>query len=629
MSNKKSYPVFGYLCVGLLIVSISFVSCDSPMDSDINPDERQEATTPGQGSIEQSSAPDRYIVGLKPGKADIAREASDDVYLEFDFGDIGTAVSGRFPEAAREALQNNPNVRYIEAEGVMQAHDWVDEDEGNPNNEQVLPWGIDRVDADVVIEQGETGEGAKITIIDSGIDPNHETLADNVAGGRAWATCRGGQCAEPWDDDNNHGTHVAGTAGAVNNHIGVVGVATEAELYAAKVLDSRGSGSFSDVAAAIEWSANEGHDVANLSLGGGASAVVEDAVKYADANGVLVIASAGNSGPGENTVNYPAAYDEVMAVSATDQNDDIANFSSRGNEVEITAPGVDVLSSIPGDNYDAYNGTSMSAPHVAGAGALLMSSLGMSNDEARSHLKETAEDIGLDDTEQGAGLMNVAAAMDVEGDDDNGEEDPVELTVETGEATNIGENSATLTGELIELENSDDANVYFEWGEQGNLSNTTSTQTLSATGSFDEFISDLSSGTDYEFRAVAEANGETSTGAVVSFSTEEEEDDNGDTEPSAPVIEAFEVTDVSNPRWARAEVEWTVSDEAGNLDQVETVMALDGQVLDTETTSVSGSMVSGEHEHRERDGQGETYDITITVTDTDGNSTSETQSIEL
>lgn len=632
MSNKRSYPESGYLkylCVGLLFVSITFVSCDSPMDSDIKPNEIQEATTPGHGSIEQSSVPDRYIVGLKPGKANIAHEAADDVYLEFDFGDIGTAVSGRFPEAAREALQNNPNVRYIEAEGVMQAHDWVDEDEGNPNNEQVLPWGIDRVDADVVIEQGETGEGAKITIIDSGIDPNHETLADNVAGGRAWASCRGGQCAEPWDDDNNHGTHVAGTAGAVNNHIGVVGVATEPELYAAKVLDSRGSGSFSDVAAAIEWAANEGHDVANLSLGGGASDVVEDAVKYANANGVLLIASAGNSGPGENTVNYPAAYDEVMAVSATDQNDDIANFSSRGSEVEITAPGVDILSSIPGDNYDAYNGTSMSAPHVAGGGALLMSSLGMSNDEARSHLKDTAEDIGLDDTEQGAGLMNIAAALAIEEDDGNGEEEPIELTVETGEATNIGDNSATLTGELIELENADEANVYFEWGEQGNLSNSTSTQTLSATGSFDEFVSGLSSGTDYEFRAVAEANGETDTGAVMSFTTEEEEDDNGDTDPSAPVIEFFEVTDASNPRWGRVEVDWTVSDEGGNLDQVETVMVLDGQVLDTETTSVSGSTASGEHEHRERDGHGETYDITITVTDTDGNSNSETQSIDL
>lgn len=435
-----------------------------------------------------------------------------------------------------------------------------------------------------------------------------------MAGGRAWVNCRGGQCSESWDDDNDHGTHVAGTAGAVNNDIGVVGVATEAELYAAKVLDRRGSGSFSDVADAIRWSADEGHDVANLSLGGGASSAVEDAVEYANDESVLLIASAGNDG---GSVNYPAAYEEVVAVSATDSDDNLAGFSSNGPEVELTAPGVSVLSSVPRDNYDSFNGTSMSAPHVAGTAAYLMAD-GMSHDDARSHLKETAEDIGLNDNEQGAGLVDVAAALDVDGDDDDPDDpEEVEVTVETNEADNVGETSATLNGELTQLENAEEATVYFEWGESDDLSNTTSTQSLSSADSFDETLSDLSSGTEYEFRAVAEveAEGESDEGNTLTFTTDAE-DDNGDIE-SDPEIDEFEVTARSSGPWSRADISWEVSHEDGALDEVTTeLIGNSGTVLDSETSSISGSDASGEHELRTRD---DVDEVRITVTDTEGN----------
>ena len=620
-SQANTYTIgkLKLLCVGIVVFSVTLTSCDSPTDPDVDP--AQDVTEPDFGVTEQQEAPDRYIVGLKPGKADVARGKADDVYLELDFGDIGVAVSGKFPEQALQGLENNPNVRYIEKEGIMQAHGHtVDEGDGDPSDEQVLPWGIDRVDAEMAHHAGETAEGAKITIIDSGIDPDHETLADNVAGGRAWTNCRGGQCSESWDDDNDHGTHVAGTAGAVNNDIGVVGVATEAELYAAKVLDRRGSGSFSDVADAIIWSADEGHDVANLSLGGGASSAVEDAVEYANDEGVLLIASAGNDG---GSVNYPAAYEEVVAVSATDNDDNLAGFSSNGPEVELTAPGVSVLSSVPRDNYDSFNGTSMSAPHVAGAAAFLMAD-GMSHDDALGHLKETAEDIGLNDNEQGAGLVDVAAALDVDEEDDDPDDpdDPedVEVTVETNEAENIGETAATLNGELTQLENAEEATVYFEWGESGDLSNTTSDQSLSSAGGFDETLSGLSSDTDYEFRAVAEAEGESDEGSTLTFTTDVE-DDNGEVE-SDPEIEVFDVDRRSSGPWNRAEVTWEVSHEDGALEEITTELLDGGTVLDSETTSISGFGASGEHELRTRD---DADQVRIIVTDTEGN---ETEDIE-
>lgn len=156
----------------------------------------------------QGRAPlDRHIVGVEPGRADVATRAAEEVYRVLDFGSIGQAVSGWFSENALDGLRNNPNVRYIEDEGVMEAlGHTTGEDSGDPTQEQVLPWGIDRVDADVAHHEGETGGGSSVAVIDTGIDPNHETLT--VAGGEAFVSCDGG-CAANWDDDNGHGTHLS------------------------------------------------------------------------------------------------------------------------------------------------------------------------------------------------------------------------------------------------------------------------------------------------------------------------------------------------------------------------------------------------------------------------------------
>lgn len=365
----------------------------------------------------------RHIVGASSRAAvDEARRRADSVYRVIELGSYPTAVAGVFPEDARKQLGRRRDVEYVEKDVT---HGIVGE---------TLPWGIDRVDADVAHSDGETGGdnsdgegGTDISIIDTGIDDDHPDLVDNLGVGKAFQ-------GSSWDDDNGHGTHVAGTADAVNNTKGVVGVSTGAVLHAARVCNGGGLCFTSDIAAALEWTADQGYDVANLSLGGGYSETVDNAGKYAYDNGVLLVAAAGNDGECTDCVGYPAANEEFIAVSATTCNDSLAGFSSTGCQVELAAPGKDVYSTVPG-GYDTFSGTSMASPHVAGAGAQLMdngyaNAIQSSSDAesaecyptspggARGQLQDSAEDIGLPSNEQGDGLVDVAAALGLSSTDD-------------------------------------------------------------------------------------------------------------------------------------------------------------------------------------------------------------------
>lgn len=575
---------------------------------------------------------DRHIVGVEPGRADVARGAAAEVYRVFDYGDIGQAVSGWYPEEALEALRNNPNVRYIEAEGVMEAiGHTTDGDTGDPTQEQVLPWGIDRVDAEAAHHNDQTGAGSSIAIIDTGIDPTHETLS--VTGGKAFVTCASG-CAEPWDDDHGHGTHCAGIADAADNDIGVVGTSTAADLFAVKVLDGDGGGTYSDIAAGIEWTADQGIDVGSLSLGGGDSQTVEDACVYAYGKGTLLVAAAGNDGghPVFSTVNYPAAYEEVIAVSATDENDDIASFSSRGPEVELAAPGVDILSSLPGDEYDRWNGTSMACPHVSGAGAQLMAN-GHSNTEARGRLNDTAEDISLSSSQQGNGLVDVAAALGLDSSDD----------LDGGGNSAPSVDSLSLTE--VETDNSD-AEFDADWqvsDADGNLASvdltltddtdneTEDTATVSVSG-------DTASGTTRLVAAGDDGSGNSYTveltvtdsdGATASdtASATESEDTSGD---NPPTIDTYDVTEAGSPNpHLEITVDWGVGDTDGDLRLVRiTAEDADGSAFsETHEHSVSGSSASGTDEFKFRHADGETADVTIYVEDAAGNTTSHTEQV--
>jgi subtilisin len=333
-------------------------------------------------------------VGFKSDKGrQQALDAADDVVREFNSID---AVTIQVPKKAATALDNNPNVRYVEENGTMQAL------------AETTPWGVDRVNAP---EQPSNGAGADVAIIDTGIDSDHPDLQGNLGAGAAFVSCSPwyGDCRYDWDDDNGHGTHCAGIAGAIaGNGIGVEGVAPEVTLHAVKVLDYNGSGSYSDIAAGVEWVADQGYDVGSMSLGGSSgSSTLYDAIQYADDSGVTIVAAAGNSGPCSDCVGYPAAYSETMAVSSTNSNDELSSFSSTGPEVDIAAPGSDIYSTYVGGGYDTLSGTSMACPHVSGAAGILRAE-GYTNSGAKSRLENTADYLsGLTSNEQGAGLLDV------------------------------------------------------------------------------------------------------------------------------------------------------------------------------------------------------------------------------
>ena len=526
-----------------------------------------------------------------------ALDRANETVREFDSID---ALTIRLPRKAASALESNPNVRYVEKNGRMQAL------------AQTLPWGVDRVDADLAHDNGDTGAGADIAILDTGIDSDHPDLQANLGAGEAFVSCSG--CNESWDDDNDHGTHCAGIADAVDDTEGVVGVSTEATLHAVKVLDSGGGGTFSDIAAGVEYVADQGWDVASMSLGASTgSSTLQDAVQYAVSNGVLVVAAAGNSGPCTECVGYPAAYSEVVAVGSTDSDDSLSSFSSTGSEVEIAAPGGEVYSSIPG-GYDTFSGTSMACPHVAGAGGQLMAN-GYSNTEARNQLTGTAEDIGLSSNESGSGLLDVEAALGSDGGDTS-------VAVSTGGATDVTDSSATLNGDLTDLGGASSADVHFEYGESGTtLDSTTGVQTVSSTGSFGADVSGLGSGTDYDFRAVAAAgDGDTDTGTTATFTTGSSGGSSG------PSIDTFSVNNRSNGGWARFEVDWGVSDADADLSSVELALSQNGATADSATVSVSGSSGSGSERLQDKKGSG-SYDVTLTVTDASGNATTQTKTV--
>jgi subtilisin len=380
------------------------------------------------GSALANSGNERKIISFAGRSgARAAENAADSVRQRIDLGDIGTAVAGRFSDQAVEQLQKNHDVRYVEADGSMHAIHHRDGHDGGPgggddggSDPQVTPWGIDRTDADVAHANGDTGSGAEVAILDTGIDSDHPDLQANIdtSKSKAWVKCKGGSCNYSWDDDNDHGSHCAGTADAIDNSEGVVGVSTDATLVALKVLDKRGSGSFSDIADAIRYCADNGIEVASMSLGASSgSQTVKDACQYAYNNGVLLVAAAGNDGPCSDCVGYPAAYSECIAVSSTDCSDSLSGFSSTGSEVEIAGPGTDVYSTVPDGSYDTFSGTSMATPHVSGAGGQLMAN-GASNTNARDTLTSSAEDLGLSSNEQGAGLLDVAAALNYDSSDD-------------------------------------------------------------------------------------------------------------------------------------------------------------------------------------------------------------------
>lgn len=295
---------------------------------------------------------------------------------------------------------------------------------------QVIPWGIHRIGADGAWSQTD-GEGIKVAVLDTGCDLYHPDLRANLEEGKNILDPH-----LPPYDDHGHGTHVCGIIAAVRNNFGIVGAAPGAKIYPVKVLDRRGKGSFADVIRGLQWCLEQDIRVINLSFGSNTgSKALHEAIRQVVRKGAVVVAAAGNDGT-SHSVDYPAAYPEVIAVGATDERDGLAPFSSQGKEIKLVAPGTNILSTKSGGSFWRLSGTSMAAPHVSGAAALLWSlAPGHSAGQITRLLLGTAEKLpSLSPEQQGAGLVRAdLACQKVHGPWPKGEEEG------GGEGKNNGE----------------------------------------------------------------------------------------------------------------------------------------------------------------------------------------------
>lgn len=382
-------------------------------------------------SIPAVGQPDfgRYIVTLKDGADSnalsqrLAKQAGGKRGYVYSSALNGFSIE--MPKAALNGLRNHPKVMLVEEDLAQQAI------------VQGIPEGITRIFAsqntDFDIDGVDDNRvDADVAILDTGIDVDHPDL--NVVGGanclqsrkRRGRTTYYCDATVSADDDQYHGTHVAGTVAALDNGVGVVGVAPGARLWAVKVLDSNGSGYTSGIIAGIDWVVAQGDiEVMNLSLGGsGVSSAYQTAIDNAVANGVAVVVAAGNSAA--DSANYsPAFVRSAITVSAladfdgleggngtscyaddTEQDDTLADFSNFGVPVDIAAPGYCVYSTIPTEyavaepGYYSLDGTSMAAPHVAGAAAVLASN-GMAASDIAGYLTSTGNFNYVDDSGDG------------------------------------------------------------------------------------------------------------------------------------------------------------------------------------------------------------------------------------
>lgn len=356
----------------------------------------------GAAAATDAPRPKRLIVTFKTGttqdqRAQDARALG--LTLRDDLGDIGVAVlekDGSFSPQDVVSADALPGVAHVEedvyrnwlldtpssfsalpapdaaaalktlAPALAGARAAAAQDAALARSSRAVPWGVARVDAPAAWSSGQ-GAGIKVAVIDTGIDCTHPDLQCDFSAGTNIVE----PGADPMDD-NEHGTHVSGTIAGRGAGGGVYGVAPQAVLIPIKVLNAQGEGSLSDIIAGIDWAVKAGVDVINMSLGGAAqSPALKRAVEGALAHGVVVVCAAGNSGPASDTVGYPAGYPGVIAVAASDRDDNVADFSSRGPQVAFVAPGVDITSTVPG-GYAKLSGTSMASPHVAGLAALAL-----------------------------------------------------------------------------------------------------------------------------------------------------------------------------------------------------------------------------------------------------------------
>lgn len=366
----------------------------------------------------------RVVVGYADLPPDMAHvNATGDVKVLKHLKEIKALVL-HVPDHKVGELKKLKGVKYVEEDKVAKAFGFGDYAD--------VQWNVKMINAHLVWDQyfvtiGDAafGYGVTVAVLDTGIDYKHPQLSGKVVyciytvGTKLYKGTNLANCA----DRNGHGTHVAGIIAASLDNVGVAGVAPKVKLMAVKVLSDSGSGYYSDIAEGIIEAVKAGAMILSMSLGGPSdSSVLRDASYWAYQQGAVQVVAAGNSGdgnPSTDNVSYPARYSWVIAVAAVDQNGAVPTWSSDGPEVDVAAPGVNILSTYPGGRYAYMSGTSMATPHVTGVVALIQAirlAYGkrlLTPDEVYQVLTTTARDIGTPgfDVFTGYGLVDAYAAV--------------------------------------------------------------------------------------------------------------------------------------------------------------------------------------------------------------------------
>ena len=464
-------------------------------------------------------ADNQILIKFKPGvdestKANVHRKKGGVVIKKFARLQVEVV---RVPpgQAQRKVAeyQAEPSVLYAEIDGTVEALD----------AELDNSWGVVQIGSIIAQNAGITGAGVKVGILDTGIDYTHPELSAVYKGGYNFINGTNNPM-----DDHGHGTHVAGIIAAARNGIGVVGVAPNVQLYALKILNSAGSGSWSDVLAALDWCIANGIQITNNSYGGmDYSSILDEAFWTAWDAGILSIAAAGNSGGSSttDTTIYPARCNSVVAVAATDVNKLRASFSSTGAATEVSAPGVNINSTIPG-GYGLMSGTSMACPHAVGVAALIKNAHpDWNNLTIRGQLMAAADDLGSGgyDWLYGYGLVNAVRAVGalVANPPPAPVVSPRLLQmVRTIGVSNISSISATLNGQLDSLGSYSNIKVWFAIGKVGeSMSNDTPMQSKTAPGPFYANVASLLPSTQYWYFAIAYNGVAAVIGDMLTFTT--------------------------------------------------------------------------------------------------------------
>lgn len=579
------------------------ISCDnsSQVTDPIQDQDNSLEITDVTGNESHKEIPGRFIVTLEPksNPADVAGEF--DISPDYVYRTVLNGFAGEISDAARNGLMQDNRVVRIEKDGVATTSTIQ-------NN---ATWGLDRVDQrelplDVSYTYNSDGTEVESYIIDTGIRFSHDDFQGRVPTNYYFDAFDDGQNG---NDCNGHGTHVAGTVGGAE-----YGVAKNTTLVAVRVLDCNGSGTFSGVIAGMDWVAQNatGPSVANMSLGGGSSQSVDDAVQRMYDAGIPVIVAAGNGDRrgreqdacGSSPAGAPGAY----TIGATSDNDSKTSWSNYGDCVNMFAPGASITSDWYTNDTatNTISGTSMASPHVAGVAALFLQN---NTTATAQQVYDTITEFSTKNIVTNSRTTNNHMVYSLLSGTDGG-----------GGGTTNEPPTASFTVDCIDLNcsfdgsassDSDGSISSYEWnfGDGNTASGSTASHSYGTDGTYTVTLT------------VTDDEGDT---GISSQDVTVSDSSGGDAGNNPPVIDSLNANARTTGPWLRATVSWTVSDTDSDLETVTTELLNGTSTVDSITTGVSGSSASGETEVRTR---GSADSVKITVTDINGNSVSETRNI--